>query len=131
MGAFINQKNGYGWTVVTPENQIDADENGTYLIVKPYEPITKTIYVDVDDGQVPIYIAKAFRLYTDDTGGVTADVATTGLDVNIDIEVRVPDESFVDVYIKGFATSDVVVTFSRVSGSTNKVRIYKFSEAGI
>ena len=130
MGAFINAKNGYGWSVVTPENQIDADENGTYLIAKPYEPITKTIYVDVDDGQVPIYIAKAFRIYTYGTGGVTADVATTGLDVNIDIEVTVPDESFVDLYVKGFATSDVLITFGNVSG-TSKVRIYKFNEAGI
>ena len=131
MGAFINQKNGYGWSVVTPANQIDADENGTYLIASHTEAIAKIIDIAIDDGQAPIYIAKAFRIYTDDTGGVTVNVATTGLDVNIDIEVTVPDESFVDVYIKGFATSDVVVTFSRVSGSTNKVRIYKFSEAGI
>ena len=130
MGAFINAKNGYGWSVVTPANQIDADENGTYLIADPAEAISKTIYVDVDDGQAPIYIAKAFRLYTDDTGGVTADVATTGLDVNIDIEVTVPDESFVDLYVKGFATTDVLITFDAVSVG-DEVRIYKFNEAGI
>ena len=138
MGAIVEQRDGYGWTVSGAT--IDSDANGVYYEgFNAANYIKKTIYVDFQGGP-PVFISKTFRIYNTNTGGTeTVEVTTENLldSMNFDgttftltqASHAVTGQGYADVTIEGYAITDVTVQFDAAS-SASTVIFYPAYESG-
>ena len=127
MGAFIEQRDGWGWAIT--DWTADTDENGVY-----YSPDTKsaddtlikTIYIDAHTGS-PVFISKTFRLYG--TNADTCLIDTLGfVNYNFDDGLQtVPAAGYIDFKVEGYAISDVTITLHTADPA---IKFYPMYESG-
>jgi len=144
MGAFVEQREGYGWTSGGTA-AVASNSNGLY-----YESfdtssdnfIQKTIYVDAQAGS-PVYISKPFRVYNIDigatsdfkvtTGGLLADLSANSMNL-VDAVFTctqatnaVTGQGYKDFTIEGWAISDVTV---KIHTADANCVFYPMNESG-
>ena len=130
MGAFIEQRDGYGWT--TANGTMDADENGAFdKLGTDYD--TKTIYLDAETGS-PMFVSKTIRVYWI-TGTPTLSYYTTGFihdyGASDALLTKALTSGYVDIVFEGYqqtAGTDIVIFFK--CNGANELSIYINTEAG-
>ena len=130
MGAFIEQRDGYGWATGTAE--MKADEHGAFAEMSD-DVIIKTIYIDAETGS-PVFISKTIRVYWVSstpqidfyTEGFVHDYGTSGSPIRLAPAIT---SGYADLVFEGYQeTAGTDVTIGIVGGGTTKV--YINSEAG-
>jgi len=129
MGAFIEQRDGYGWDVSSAT--MAADENGAYAVLGT---VTKTIYLDAETG-APVFVSKTIRVYwlsstpatTYYTTGFVHDYGTAIAPISLTPALT---SGYADIVFEGYqetAGTDILIGIESGSGTT---KVYINSEAG-
>ena len=132
MGAFIEQRDGYGWTIAN--GTMDADENGAFLKLASADYDTKTIYLDAGTG-APSFVSKSIRVYWI-SGTPTLDFYTTGFEHDYGtalapITSATISSGYLDVVFEGYQeTAGVDIEIGLKASGSNLLSVYINTEGG-